>query len=937
MREEGDSLCSLLSVASAHPILNQNVTVPFKNTRIKRTFRERPINKVRGSFSSSASGDVLANLMSLANTRINSHDYQAKSLSRKNNNYKTALSRTLPQRNISALELGKGKRLFSPDKKNTVSVLEAVLQEQPQLDSVNSLMDSSRPLQIHPVVRRPFKRIDQKKTPMKYHFIKNALKIRQQSGQKILQKEESNQYHPRSKVKVMDIHNQDDIDCNSQSSKSATLLSKDIEMTSGEETNAVSANHGDIMNIKSPISHNIDESSDQVKPNHHRFGIVSTTRSDKFVIHKDVNLPSNSSTAILDMNLLKDEFNDLNMSMSKMTLDEKSVHDNKELIISSSPSKSSEISLITNLSPLYDACNQISASSICSENITSRKTSNKSPKELTFLRRSSRPHLPVHRLGYVNNNHHDSKQPQQRQLDCEEKPSTQYQDSCNLKFINRVSSIKETSTSSSNQMHLIASAPLDYNSENDNAITLQNQQQVRRSSRDRKPVSRLSITFKRRRKPKLFYVCDITEEVIDLTDAHDEKLVNVFDTKLPEVIDLTDAHDKNVESTINDANDLVANDVHLIDEQDHHIGKDFDNISPTVIKETNETGNLQEQLGSKGLSKHLLRRSQRTRKLTQRLVVTFNRPQQQNCSTPSPDDINSDSDSQDHDVSAPTSSGGVQSSQTEHHESPLIKSFKVLNQECGTDLGWTDDDIQKLKNAYCIVNPMSSHFWYDIASQLPGKSAEECRSMWFSMIKTPCNKSLISAKKSVLQKARGADLDDSFGSGDDIFDSTPFRVLFHVDSETKKLPNSNRRSGGRVRFSLEFDSPIVKSDDEVNESMIDGKYGDGNNNEFIDDPYEIYNSSPIICRANTKGYLQKLKAGWKDDIGSKLHTTKKKPRQKIRALLNMDDAMARDVMDSIDVGDVHMNGVLSPGGTLHIQAPDELELEELYIPSDDEI
>jgi hypothetical protein len=50
----------------------------------------------------------------------------------------------------------------------------------------------------------------------------------------------------------------------------------------------------------------------------------------------------------------------------------------------------------------------------------------------------------------------------------------------------------------------------------------------------------------------------------------------------------------------------------------------------------------------------------------------------------------------------------------------------------------------------------------------------------------------------------------------------------------------------------------------------------------------------------------------------------------------MNGAMTSDVMDTVDVGDVHMNGVLSPGGTLHIQAPDDLELEELFLPSDDD-
>ena len=75
----------------------------------------------------------------------------------------------------------------------------------------------------------------------------------------------------------------------------------------------------------------------------------------------------------------------------------------------------------------------------------------------------------------------------------------------------------------------------------------------------------------------------------------------------------------------------------------------------------------------------------------------------------------------------------------------------------------------------------------------------------------------------------------------------------------------------------------------------------------------------------TKCYIKKVRAGFID------LKTKKKP-----SYVKASKKKQHYLSEAIDAGDVHMNGNLSPNGTVTIDAPEEHEVQGYYIPSDNE-
>ena len=264
--------------------------------------------------------------------------------------------------------------------------------------------------------------------------------------------------------------------------------------------------------------------------------------------------------------------------------------------------------------------------------------------------------------------------------------------------------------------------------------------------------------------------------------------------------------------------------------------------------------------------------------------------------------------------------------QTEAHEKDKFSDMLT-----SPSSQWTDGEVATLRKAYNAVDPKSSHFWEEIAFQVGVKSNGECQSKWFSLVRTPKDrrrKPLKSRKENqpeneTSSNGKMAGFSQKKGDAscaslrtkqwdegeDDIFDSTPLRGVF----AKKNLENVWDQN---LTLLCDVGSPLSISSYSHNH--------DKEMEEIAPMP------SPLRIRRGYKGYIKALSRGQKKVAGKKKERKAGKCNSKgIRA--------DRSLSAVVGAGDVQMNGVLSPGGTVRVQAPSDSDLEDLVIQPGEEL
>ena len=211
---------------------------------------------------------------------------------------------------------------------------------------------------------------------------------------------------------------------------------------------------------------------------------------------------------------------------------------------------------------------------------------------------------------------------------------------------------------------------------------------------------------------------------------------------------------------------------------------------------------------------------------------------------------------------------------------------------------WTKDLLDLLRQSHWNAEPMCLRFWQDIADAVGSKSAQECRDKWFSLAESP-----VAHRQKKMFDENSSNEDSSDFDEDDIFNSTPARM-----SRPGGLTSPNQKGSTRAkplkRLSDLFSSPLL------------------NRRKKMQSPSQ--NKSPLFFRPNYKTYLKEVRNGINEKVKfSKIKfSTKKKNKQ-------------LSFSASIEEGDLHLRGALSPGGTLFINEPDTDELENMYVAESD--
>lgn len=213
---------------------------------------------------------------------------------------------------------------------------------------------------------------------------------------------------------------------------------------------------------------------------------------------------------------------------------------------------------------------------------------------------------------------------------------------------------------------------------------------------------------------------------------------------------------------------------------------------------------------------------------------------------------------------------------------------------------WDAKSIHLLLEAHKEVDPKSFSFWHQVAGRIPKMTAEQCRDKFFALVKTP----KLQRKKG----KRGTELkSDNVDESDDIFNSTPIR-------DAGNLVGSIWKSSAKDENGKMISNKLAKS-------MQSSTYSYYHNTD-----QGKWHSSPLQFRPNHKGYIKKVSAGLNQKkFGNKMQNVVKKAEKKKPSYISA----------AIDAGDVHMDGVLCMDGTLIVDAPDEDDAENLYIPIDD--
>ena len=241
---------------------------------------------------------------------------------------------------------------------------------------------------------------------------------------------------------------------------------------------------------------------------------------------------------------------------------------------------------------------------------------------------------------------------------------------------------------------------------------------------------------------------------------------------------------------------------------------------------------------------------------------------------------------------ADSESEGMELKASQSSES--ISTDEVIANDLSIGEDWDDKQLLQLKQSHSAVDPTSTSFWIDIAEHVDGKSVQECRERWFSLVKTPAQR----AKKAG-RKDTTFDLPDVNDDEDDIFNSTPLRgTLFPYN--TKSLVESEETND----IDFHVGSPLMMS--ARRNRRVSTEYDDGNETHSFQQQKVGY-----------KSYMMGLKRGVARAIQDKKDSKNKKG--------STETGGTQTLTESVGNGDVSLKGHLTPGGTLKLKNLTEAE------------
>ena len=220
-----------------------------------------------------------------------------------------------------------------------------------------------------------------------------------------------------------------------------------------------------------------------------------------------------------------------------------------------------------------------------------------------------------------------------------------------------------------------------------------------------------------------------------------------------------------------------------------------------------------------------------------------------------------------------------------------------------------------MKQAMQEADPKSSSFWEIISKKVKEKNAVECREKWFEMVTSPEHRHGIRhtthpSKQPNISQSK-SQVDDTVE--DDIFDSTPFRKGFQKRNSDETFEEEQSKFLG---------SPIIEDTESV---IIRNTAKSDENDDFMLEANSHNNIvSPIHFRTGYKSYVNQVRKGIRD-----VEQTEKKKVHRRKKITTKGTIKA-----TIEAGDVYMEGKLSPGGTMTLDEPTDLELEDMVILSD---
>jgi hypothetical protein len=139
----------------------------------------------------------------------------------------------------------------------------------------------------------------------------------------------------------------------------------------------------------------------------------------------------------------------------------------------------------------------------------------------------------------------------------------------------------------------------------------------------------------------------------------------------------------------------------------------------------------------------------------------------------------------------------------QRHKSRVEKPSRYSEIPVEEDVSlWSHEQVNALREAQSMANPMSCSFWSYVAGHVEGKSESDCRAKWFSLVQTP------NAKVKQQGKLEKLSLED------DLFHATPMRggilMNFDVDVGSPIVDTTTRESGEfRVEANYCYDEIMV--------------------------------------------------------------------------------------------------------------------------------
>jgi hypothetical protein len=204
---------------------------------------------------------------------------------------------------------------------------------------------------------------------------------------------------------------------------------------------------------------------------------------------------------------------------------------------------------------------------------------------------------------------------------------------------------------------------------------------------------------------------------------------------------------------------------------------------------------------------------------------------------------------------------------------PLETSDSQTDPFCNDEY-WSSKMFDNLVKAYSSTNPTSQAFWSEVADQVPGKSENECRSKWFSLVQTPAQRT--KEKKATCLRR------ENCCSKDDIFDATPYREK-SIATPIIKMSSTNEPVGSIIKI----EKP------EVSEKLFDTN---------------LLNLVPLV---GYKSFIQRFK---RNLSRSKIAKDKE---EKVRTI-----TITRSMFEHGGDNSVRLDAQLTPGGTCTVKRVD---------------